>query len=426
MGDGGRDCKRRLAPYRNIGDYTGSHDRLKHMTFKPLRAQTVQCLPHLRRFIALAALFMVMTLAAPGADAADEDGAPANVYMTGAEVRIDRPVDGDLTAAAGRIHVDQPVAGDAMLGAGSVDVQAPVGEDLRAAGGIVTIASRVQGTALVAAARIILTSAAEMRGETWLAGANVTLGGRAFSAVKVYAREVSVLGEIYGPLEISADRIDIHEGARIRGDITYSGASEIKIDPRAEVTGKVTRRPGKLEGREPAAQIPGLKPLRPLLIAALFAAGALLHLVFPRFMAKAVRTLEATPAKSLALGAALFFSVPPIAVLLVITIIGIPVALALIAAHAAALLIGYFITAFFIAGKLAGALNRPAADGWRRYALFAGALLLLALGTSIPYAGALIPVLACAGGLGATVLQRFGRHSELPRAVGTPDAWPAA
>ena len=28
----------------------------------------------------------------------------------------------------------------------------------------------------------------------------MTLGGRAWSAVKVYAREVSIVGEIYGPI----------------------------------------------------------------------------------------------------------------------------------------------------------------------------------------------------------------------------------
>jgi hypothetical protein len=244
--------------------------------------------------------------------------------------------------------------------------------------------------------------------------------------VKVYAREVAVLGEIYGPLEISADRIDIRDGARVRGDVTYSAANEIRIDPGAEVTGKITRRPRSLEGHDPAAQIPGLKPMRPLLIAALFAAGVLLHLIFPRFMASAARTLDAAPAKSLGLGTALFFSVPPTAVLLVITIIGIPIGIVLIAAHAVALLIGYLVSAFFIAGKLGRALHRPVLNGWQRYALFAGALLLLALATSIPYAGTLVLVVALAGGLGATVLQRFSRHSGSPRAPESRDAWPAA
>src|SRR5690242_3836432 len=96
--------------------------------------------------------------------AADEDRSPDPVYMTGAEVQIDKPIEGDLIAAAGRIHVKQPIGGDALLGAGSLDLQGPVGEDLRAAGGIVTIANRVNGDAIVAAGRITLSRTGELHG----------------------------------------------------------------------------------------------------------------------------------------------------------------------------------------------------------------------------------------------------------------------
>lgn len=372
-----------------------------------------------------ALLAVVTALATAPAGAVDDDGAPLNVYMTGAEVRIDRPVEGDLVVAAGRIHIDQPVGGDAVLGAGSLDVQAPIGEDLRAAGGIVTLASRVQGEVLVAAGRIIVNPGAEIHGETWLAAANVTLAGRALSSVKVYARELTVLGEIYGPLDISADRIEIGDNARVYGDVTYSSANAIKIHPGAQIAGNVIRNPGKLEVREPAATIPGLKPLRPLLIAALFAAGVLLHALFPRFTTDAVGTLAAAPAKSLGLGTALFLSVPPVAVLLVITIIGIPIGVILAAAHGLALLGGYLVTGFFLAAKLGQTLHRPALAGWQRYVLFAGALLLLALVTSIPYVGLVVLVLALAAGLGAIVLQRFSRPPAIAP-VENRDNWPSA
>jgi hypothetical protein len=375
--------------------------------------------------VVVAAVLGLGTLTSIRAWAIEEDGAPSNVYMTGAEVRIDRAVEADLTVAAGRIHVDQPVAGDALLGAGSIDVQAPVGEDLRAAGGIVTVASSVQGTALIAAGRVILTSSADMRGEIWVAAGSVTLGGRAQSAVKVYAREVSLRGEIFGPVTISSDRIEIQPGARVYGDVSYTGANEIVIQPGAHVTGTVTRVPANLETGHTAANVPGLKPLRPLLIAALFAAGVLLHALFPSFTGAAVRTLGAVPARSIGIGTALFFSVPPVAVLLVITIIGIPVGITLIAAYALALLVGYLVVAYFCAGKLAQVLRQRTLGGWMRYALLASALLLLALAISIPYLGALVLVLAAAAGLGAIVLQRFSRPTAAAR-PGGPDHWPAA
>src|ERR1044072_6018801 len=101
--------------------------------------------------------------------------------MAGAEVRIDRPVDGDLVDAAGRTHIPQPIAGDAVLGAGSIDVQSSVGEDLRGAGGIVTLAGKGGHEVLLVAGRGGLTPPAEVIGEPWLAAASVTLGGRLVS-----------------------------------------------------------------------------------------------------------------------------------------------------------------------------------------------------------------------------------------------------
>jgi hypothetical protein len=429
VGASSGDCKRSAKSRRNKNRAATKAYEMKLKSFGASFTRSKSSRPQHTGFVAVVAGLLCALAGAVfcgGAWAVEEDGAPVNVYMTGAEVRIDRAVEGDLTAAAGRIHVDQPIGGDAMLGAGSIDVQAPVTEDLRAAGGIVTVASRVGGTVLIAAGRIILTSAAETHGETWLAAGIVSLDGRARSGVKIYAREVSLQGEMFGPLDISSDSIQIKSGARIYGDVTYSGANEITIDPLAQVAGKVTRTGGNRAGREPAANIPGLKPLRPLLIAALLAAGILLHALFPRFTASAVTTLRAAPAKSLGLGTALFFSVPPVAVLLVITIIGIPLALALALAYVVALLGGYLVMAFFVAAKLGDALHRHALIGWRRYAFFAGALLLLALATSIPYIGVVVVVAATAGGLGAMVLQRFSRHVTATPAAQGRDTWPAA
>jgi hypothetical protein len=344
--------------------------------------------------------------------------------MTGADVRIDRAIDGDLAAAAGRIHIDQPIAGDAVLGAGSIDVQSAVGEDLRGAGGIITVAGRVGHDVLLAGGRIIFTPAADVHGETWLAASSVSLAGRFASAVRVYAREITVTGETYGPVELSGQRIEIGDGARVHGDLVYSSDEEIRIHPLARVAGKVTRKPKRLEGNEPARALPGLKPLRPLTIAALLAFGMLLLAVFPRLTASSARTLAAAPVKSLGLGTALFFGVPPVAVLLVITIIGIPIALVVIVAHGLALVCGYVVTAALVGQGIARAARRhtPVA-GWQQYALLAIAVVVLALVSSIPYLGVLVLLLACSAGLGAIVLQRFSRHSER---TARADEWPAA
>jgi hypothetical protein len=412
------NCKIRLAPQCNKR-HNSAGSRWAYMTSIFVQAR--------RQSGAISAAALALLIATPGpALAADDDSYPDPVYMTGAEVRIDRAIEGDLIAAAGRIHVDQPVGGDAVLAAGSLDVQAPVGEDLRAAGGIVTVANRVKGDVMIAAGRIALSRNAELHGHTWLAGSSVTIDGRSMASMKVYGRDVTLAGELYGPVDLSADRIEVRSSARVYGDIVYSSGQEITIDPQAQVMGKITRMPAKLQVGQGSTSLDAVKPLRPLLLAGLFAAGVLLNTLFPGFTRNSVRMLATAPVKSLGLGSALFFSVPPVAVLLIITIIGIPIGLALAAIHAVALVIGYLVTGFFIAQKLAQPLGaHTQALAWR-LAFLAVALVLLAFAGTVPYAGPVALILALAGGLGAMVLQAFSRYSAAPRRPGNSDAWPGA
>src|SRR5688500_15641872 len=93
------------------------------------------------RRLALATCMGILALAGQHAYGAVEEDVASNVYLAGADVRINRGVEQDVVAAAGRIYVEQAIVGDALLAAGSVDVYAPVGDDLRVAAGIATLAN---------------------------------------------------------------------------------------------------------------------------------------------------------------------------------------------------------------------------------------------------------------------------------------------
>jgi hypothetical protein len=284
----------------------------------------------------------------------------------------------------------------------------------------------VRGELMIAAARIVIGRGAELHGHAWLGGSHISVGGLAFSSMKIYGRHVVIEGAIYGPLDIVAETIEIGASARVHGDLGYSSARAITIDPKAQVTGKVTRTGGHAASRESETGLLSAKPLRPLLLLSLFAAGLLLYALSRNFVRRSVHVLTTAPAKSLGLGTVLFFSVPPIAVLLVITIIGIPLGIFVAACHILGLLTGYLVTAFLLAEKSAQVFRRGAgARSWDLLFL-AVALVLLALAGSVPYAGPLVLILAAAGGMGAMLLQAFGRSNGRLQERPSSDAWPAA
>jgi hypothetical protein len=367
------------------------------------------------RFVARTAarcLAMFALVAGLAHAAEDRDTQAGNVYMAGAEVRVDRAVNRDLVAAAGRIEVVEPIAGDAVFGAGALDVRASIGEGLRAAAGVITVTSTVHGDLLLVGGNIQLAPTAEIRGETWIAGNRVTASGRALSGLKLYGREIIIAGEVNGPLELSGRNIHVLSTARIHGDIEYSSSEEIRIDPAARISGQVTRATNTIDISNPLADIPILKALRPLLLAGLIAAGLLLYGLFPRFMEHASALMGESPVRTLGLGTALFFSVPPVAVLLVITIIGIPVGILLGAFYAVALLAAYVVSCFFIGDAIARVVRRSPRSRRAHMVLLMLGLVILSFVTTLPYVGPLLLLLACIAGLGAIGLQAFSRYSS--------------
>jgi hypothetical protein len=105
--------------------------------------------------------------------------------------------------------------------------------------------------------------------------------------------------------------------------------------------------------------------------------------------------------------------VPFVGVVLLITIIGIPLALLLVPLYFLVLFLGWATAALFIAQRGLEVL-RPAGvvtPAWQLLALFLG-LLALWLLRQLPYAGGLIGFLALIAGIGALVWQSLnGRRA---------------
>jgi len=337
----------------------------------------------------------------------------ANVYLAGPNVYTEAPITGDLLAAAGRIRVDHPVGGDAVLAAGSVEVNGRIGDDLRVAGGIISISGPIAGEALLIGGSVALGPESEVGERVWIAGNDIIVGGHLKDSVKVYGRTILIPGTVSGNVDLSGENIEILGSPRIMGDITYSSNHEIKIDPGATILGKIVRTPNSFEFHRPKLNVPRWSSFQPLLLVGLFAAGMLLIAVFPRFTQAALRAVDISPLRSLGLGTAIFFSLPPVILLLIITIIGIPIAFALLALYATALLTGYLVAALFIGDKLLriAQKNPVSLSGWRLGSLAAALVLLWAV-RYIPFAGGLVVFIALVAGLGAIVLQAFTDYSK--------------
>lgn len=373
----------------------------------------MSCMPSTTRLVALC--LAGAALAAAGPSAATAPGpAPRNVYIAGGAVRPAQPVPGDLLAAGGRVVVDQPVGGDATLAGGSVEVRGPVGDDLRVAGGSITVESRVGGELVAAGGDVALRPGTAVAGAADLRAGNVLVQGRIGGALRGRAQKIVVDGEVDGPTHLAAERIELGPKARLLGPLTYVSDEGLTRAEGAVVQGPVTHeaRGGGRPGRAgPPARGGGFgAPGAVVAYIALFVFSAALLLLMPGFTAGAAARLRQSPFAALGLGVVTLLALPLVMVLLFITVLGIPLGFAVMAAYPVLLLAGFVVGVVALTGAVTA--RRRTATGTERPRLghlALGLLAVLLLGL-VPVAGALfLPLLGLAG-LGAGILQLRARR----------------
>ena len=364
------------------------------------------------RTLLATALFCV----ASSVPAQTEVDAKSNVYQAGGAVRTDGKVNGDFFGLGGSVNIDDPVTGAASVAGGNVQIHAPVGSDLRAAGGHVTLDGEVSGRAMIAAGNVTLTRRANVAGRAWIAGGNVIMNGKIGKDLEIRAGKVVIDGEVNGDTHIMAREIDVLSGANLNGSLSYFGERAVRIDPQARVAGAVTRETSKRDAfGQPRTSRSGWR-FRLTWLLGFIVAGTLFVLIFPVFTRTVQQRLGSAPWPSLGVGAAVIFAVPVVAIALILTIIGIPVALGLLAVYGVVLLAGYLITADFIGERALEALRKDgaASTAWRIAALVC-ALVALALLGFVPFVGRLLVFAALLFGVGALTLQLFRPKAAVPQ-----------
>lgn len=334
-----------------------------------------------------------------------QTSAGGSAYVSGSDVVVTVPVSGDLIGAGGRVSVEQEVGADAAIAGGSVVVRAPVAEDLRVAGGSVSIESTVGGELVAAGGSVALRDSSRVAGSAWIAGNDVSIAGKLENGARVYANSVAISGKVDGDVQLYGRQLALMPGARINGDLSYASPNAIVRDPAAQVAGTITREPTPEEWESSRSGNVSLTVAKTgfhgFFVLAMLVVGMLLCLIFPATANGPPRAMRQHPGRSILFGLALLFTIPPLAVLFMVTVIGIPVGLALLLFYPFALLLGYLATAFLIGQQAALALKKPEPMGFLWQAFFLGlALVVLSLAAEIPFLGGLVMAAAVVTGMG--------------------------
>lgn len=343
-----------------------------------------------------------------------------DLYLAGGRVEVLADVEGDVVAAGGGVSVGERVTGNVIVAGGTVDVRGKMLDDVLAAGGTVAINGQIGDDTIAAGFNVNLSPSSRIGGRAWLAGRKVVVAGRVAKGLRVVAGKTIISGDISGDTQLFSDKIEIDANARIRGNLSYKSPREATIDPGAQIDGNITREP--FEPPQRMSSVAGAGPSIGFL-AGLIVTSIVLFLYLPNFSVSAARTIESDSWKCLGLGLALLVTTPIVAIVLMITVIGIPLALILLASYFVFLLAGYLTGALYLGDIGIRWLHKGSerSKQWRVLSIVV-ALIVLAMVGLVPIVGGLVVFVVLLLGLGALNLRIYRVYTTPPpkRVKATP------
>jgi cytoskeletal protein CcmA (bactofilin family) len=276
------------------------------------------------------------------------------------------------------------------------------------------------GSASAATDHVVITGGAvvppgQTAGDVIVVDGPVTIAGHATGDVVSVSGPVRVTGRVDGDLITVSDRASLAPSASVGGDLRY-GDERPSIARGASVGGAVSNEDwaGAANGW---GWVSGLAWWLAVSVSTLIV-GVLLVWLAPGALAAGERAVREHLGATIGWGVAIAIGVPLLAVLALVTLVGIPFGVALLLAAIPVLLVAYATSAWIVGRRV---LRSRSANPWA--ALFAGWGILRVLAL-IPVVGALVGLAATVVGLGAlTVALWQARRPAAP--VATPEA-PAA
>jgi hypothetical protein len=344
----------------------------------------------------------------------------SDYFGAGGVLDLIDPVGGDAFLAGGHIKTASEVKGDLVAAGGEVSIGGAVGDDLYVAGGSVQVDAIVAGNARVAGAEIGLGQATVVNGAATLSGGRIRYEGSTRGRLQASGGSVLIDGSADGDVEVHAEDLEVGPQTRIGGRLIVHGTRSPTVPEDARIAGGVEFHEADL-GRHfgesdvardvrSVARVVGSV----LWVVGLFVAGTLFTLAFPGYTARAADRIGREPLRGLALGFVLLTCLPVLAVLLVVTIVGIPLAVIVGVLYVLLLLLGWLTAALFIArkGLTLARGEKPVTAGWRTVALLLGVLALWGLG-QVPVLGGWVTFVALLLGIGALVWQGWPKREPV-------------
>lgn len=325
---------------------------------------------------------------------------PHELWLLSEDVLIEGKVLQDLIAACNTADVSGQFLRSLWMTGEKLTMNGDVAESARLfARNTAVLGGRVGNNLMAAAVSTLkIEPTAHIENDAILAAHDVMQQGVIDGRMVVWANRVTLGGEVKKSVHLRAEDIVVLPGTRIGGDLIYTAPKELVLDRSVQLAGTLIRR----DLAPTSMSLPQLLTIQIFLLVAAFLTGLALVPLFPRLVGASVRRVRFEPWKSTLVGGVALFLIPSVAMVALLSGVGIPLSLILMALYGTLLYMAKIIVALTLGGLLL--VRREPLRLIQRIMTLLSGLFTLYVMTNIPVFGGVALTAILLLGLGGLIL----------------------
>jgi len=352
--------------------------------------------------------FAMMEAGEEYAFVSDDEVIDDDLFIAAEEVVIDGIVNGDVFAAGAKVTVNGVINGDLYAAAGIVDISGIVTQDVIAIGDTLTFDGATIGDGIITAGSLLsLDGDTTVGGGLIYAGSSMDMDASVARNVIGASATTSIGGDVAKDVLIASEELSLQENASIGGDMkAYSGEEALVDESQVQGTLELIQDSEEAPQQETESLESYIGGITSQIIGFLGALliGCLMIAFLPKVYARAGKETMEQPVMALVYGLVFLVAVPFASLLLMVSVIGLPLALIALTKYFIVLYIGKI----FVASIYAAALTKWTKSKWLKnanaYLVFGLMLLLYFVLKSLPYVGGAVQVISLLLAWGAMMM----------------------
>jgi cytoskeletal protein CcmA (bactofilin family) len=333
-----------------------------------------------------------------------EEIADGNIYANCQEMTIDGTVNGDIIALCQKIVINGTVEGDVIAFGQNIEINGEVKGNARLAGPQITINGVIGHNVNVLGNDIKFTKNSAVKWDVLVAGVNGNFDGNIDGNLHGLISAASISGKVGRNINLTIDdststnnsNLIVTKEAVIAGNINYTATKDLTLESTSSVSGQINKEARKVNTHNNNWLWVIFYKLSSLILIAI-----VLISLKKKSLEEVTEKINSKWWQSLLIGLAILFFTPPLIVLLMLTIVGIPLALMILAFYLIAILLSLIFSSYYLGNLI---FKSTKFKNNNIYLITIFGIVIFTLLSFIPFIGWFISLLAITIGLGSLFL----------------------